>query len=196
MALDPDQLVVPGSGHVYTGTPGVSTVPTNISAAIDIAGVDGWVELGYTSEDGVGFKFGKETKPIMGWQTRRTLRNIVTGTPTSFGFTLLQQNAATFRLAMGGGSWTGSSPNFQFAPAPAQATDERSFIIESYDGDYTYRFIFREASLSEDVEFDWKADEPFDLPVRFEVLESDLHENPWIFQTNDPELGQFALVGT
>ena len=118
MALDPDQLVVTGSGRVYAGTVGVSTIPTNVSAAIDVAGTDGWVELGYTSEAGVSFSFGRDSKEIKGWQSRNPLRQVVTGTPSSFKCELLQWNHATLRLALGGGSITGSNPNFSVHPCP------------------------------------------------------------------------------
>lgn len=196
MALDPDQLVVTGSGRVYTGTPGVSTIPTNVSAAIDVAGTDGWVELGYTSESGVSFSFGRDTKEHKGWQSRNPLRQTVTGTPTSFSADLLQINHATLRLALGGGSITGNSPNFQYTPPPASFRDERSFIVEGYDGDYTYRFIFRKGINVATVDLSFVRDDPVMLPIKISVLDDDSAENPWLLQTNDPEIGSLALVGT
>lgn len=196
MALDPDQLVVTGSGRIYTGTPGVSTTPANISTAIDTAGVDGWVELGYTSESGVSFSFGRETKEIKGWQSRQTLREVVTGTPSSFKCELLQINHATLRLALGGGSVSGSSPNFAYNPPPANYRDERSFIVEGYDGVYTYRFIFLKGLNIAPAELSFVREDPVMLPIEIKILEDDSVENPWGLQTNDPEIGQFPLVGT
>lgn len=196
MALDPDQLVVTGSGRVYAGTVGVSTVPTNVSAAVDIAGTDGWVELGYTSEAGVSFSFGKDVKEIKGWQSRDPLRQIVTGTPTTVGFELLQINHATLRLALGGGSVTGTTPNFQYAPPPASFVDERAIMIEGLDGDYTYRFIFRRCVVTDKVDLSFVREDPVMLPITLSVLSTDTAENPWVMQTNDPEIGSFALVGT
>jgi hypothetical protein len=196
MALDPDQIVVAGSGRVYTGTVGVSTIPTNVSAAIDIAGTDGWVELGYTSEKGVAFSFGRDAKEIKGWQSRNPLRQVITGTPSTFKCELLQINHATLRLARGGGSVTGSNPNFNYTPPPASFRDERSFIVEAYDGDYTYRFIFRKGLNVAAAEFSFVREDPTMLPIEISILDDDTSENPWGMQTNDPEIGQFALVGT
>lgn len=196
MVKDPDQIVVPGTGSIYLGTVGTSTIPTNVSAAIDIAGTDGWVEAGYTTEDGVSFKVGRTTKEIKGWQSLNTLRRIVTGTPTSVGFTFLQMNHATWRAAMGGGSWTGSSPNFKYTPPPANFVDERALIIEGIDGNFTYRAIFRRVMLSDDVEFKFVREDPISLPTMWDVLATDTAEHPWEFQTNDPEMGDFVLVGT
>lgn len=196
MALDPDQIVVTGSGRVYAGTVGASTVPTNISAAIDIAGTDGWVELGYTTEAGVSFSFGRETKEIKGWQSRNPLREVITGTPSTFSCELLQWNHATMRLALGGGSVTGSNPNFQYAPPPPSFRDERAFIVEGYDGDDKYRFIFRKGLNVATAELAFVREDPVTLPIEISILDDDSAENPWIMQTTDPEIGQFALVGT
>lgn len=196
MALDPDQLVVTGSGRVYAGTVGVSTIPTNVSAAIDVAGTDGWVELGYTSEAGVSFSFGRDSKEIKGWQSRNPLRQVVTGTPSSFKCELLQWNHATLRLALGGGSITGSNPNFVYTPPPASFRDERAFIVEGYDGDYTYRFIFRKGLNVATANLSFVREDPVMLPIEVSVLDDDSAENPWLLQTNDPEIGQFSLVGT
>ena len=196
MALDPDQLVVTGSGRVYVGTVTASTIPTNVSAAIDLAGTDGWAEAGYVSEAGITFSFGRETKEIKGWQSRNPLREVVLATPSSFKCELLQWNHVTMRLALGGGSITGSNPNFQYAPPPASFRDERAFIIEGYDGDYTYRWIFKKGLNSATAEFSFVRENPVGLPVEIKILDDDTTENPYIFQTNDPEIGQFSLVGT
>ena len=196
MALDPDQLVVTGSGRVYTGTVGTSTIPTNVSAAIDTAGTDGWVDLGYTSEAGVSFSFGRDTTEHKGWQSRNALRRTVTGTPSSFSCELLQINHATLRLALGGGSVTGSSPNFEYTPPPANFRDERAFIVEGYDGDYTYRFIFDKGINIATADFSFVRENPVMLPIEISILDDDTSENPWRLQTNDPEIGSFALVGT
>ena len=196
MALDPDQLVVTGSGRVYTGTVGVSTIPTNISAAIDTAGTDGWVELGYVSESGVTFSFGRDVKEIKGWQSRNTLRQVVTGTPTTFSCELLQWNHATLRLALGGGSITGTNPNFNFIPPPASFRDERAFIVEGTDGDYSYRFIFRKGINVATAEMSFVREDPVMLPIEISILDDDAAEWPWGLQTNDPEIGTFSLVGT
>lgn len=196
MALDPDQLVVTGSGRVWTGTVGVSSIPTNVSTAIGQSGTTGWVDLGYTTEAGVEFNFGRDTKDIKGWQSRNTLKRIVTGTPSSFKCELLQITHATVRLAFGGGSVTGSNPNFTFTPPPASFSDERMFIVEGYDGVYTYRFIFRKGLNVAAAAFSFVREDAWKLPLEVDVLDDDSGEQPWLLQTNDPEIGQFSLVGT
>lgn len=196
MALDPDQIVVAGAGRVYTGTVGVSTIPVNVSAAIDQSGTDGWVELGYTSEKGVSFSFGRDTKEIKGWQSRNTLRQVVTGTPSKFSCELMQLNHATVRLALGGGSVTGTNPNFNYTPPPASFRDERAFIVEGYDGDFTYRFVFRKGINVATADLAFVREDAVMLPIEVSILDDDAAENPWGLQTNDPEIGSFALVGT
>ena len=196
MALDADQLVIPGTGHVYVGDAN-ETFPTNISTAVSTSGATGYVELGYTTEAGVGFSFGRTTKEIKSWQSGYTLRRLVTDTPTSVSFSLLQFTYASFRLAMGGGAFSASGSNYSYEPPDPDFVDERSIIVEASDGDYDYRWCFRRCMVSNTVDFNLMRTDPVAFPLKFDVLESGTPgQKPWLFQTNDPEIGQFALVGT
>lgn len=197
MALDADQLVIPGTGHVYVGDANES-FPTDITTAVSVSGATGFLEMGYTTEAGVGFSFGRVTKEIKSWQSGYPLRRLITDTPTSVSFSLLQLTFASFRLAMGGGAFGTSGANkYYYEPPDADFVDERSIIIEAEDGDYGYRWLFRRCIVSDTVDFNLMRTEPVAMPLKFDVLESGTPgQKPWAFQTNDPELGQFALVGT
>lgn len=196
MSLDADQIVIPATGHVYVGDAN-ETIPTNISAAVAVSGAAGYNEMGYTTEDGVGFSFGRNTKEIKGWQTGYSLRRLVEDTPTSVTFSLQQFTYTSMRLAMGGGAFSGTTPNFAYEPPEPDFVDERSIIIEAADGDYDYRWIFRRCILSDSVDFSLMRTDPVAFPLTFDVLDSGTAGiKPWLFQTNDPEIGTFALVGT
>lgn len=197
MALDADQLVIPGTGHVYVGDAN-EAFPATIGDAVSTSGATGFVEMGYTTEEGVSFSFGRTTKEIKSWQTGYPLRRLVVDTPTTFGFSLLQVTYASFRLAMGGGAFgTSGGSNYYYEPPDADFIDERSIIIQAEDGDFKYRWLFRRCILTDTVDFSLMRTDPIDLPLRFDVLESsEAGQKPWAFQTNDPEIGQFALVGT
>ncbi len=197
MALDADQLVIPGTGAVYVGDANES-FPANIDAAVSVSGATGYVEMGYTTEAGVGFSFGRVTKEIKSWQSGFPLRRLITDTPTSVSFSLLQLTFASFRLAMGGGAFgSTSSTQFYYEPPDPDFVDERAIIIEAEDGAYKYRWLFRRCIVSNTVDFNLMRTEPVAMPLKFDVLESGTPgQKPWAFQTNDPELGQFALVGT
>src|SRR5690606_3573498 len=97
MAKDATKVRVALTGTVYVAPEGTA-FPTAIS---DAPGED-WVDLGYTTEDGVEFTFGKEITNIMGWQSRDPLRKLVTEEPKSFSMTLRQLESATFLAAFGG----------------------------------------------------------------------------------------------
>lgn len=197
MALDADQLVIPGTGHVYVGDAN-ETFPATISSAVTTSGASGFVELGYTTEAGVGFSFGRVTKEIKSWQSGYPLRRLITDTPTSVSFSLLQFTYASFRLAMGGGAFgDAGSSNYYYEPPDADFADERSIIIEASDGNYDYRWLFRRCVVSDKVDFNLMRTNPVAFQLKFDVLESGTpSQKPWAFQTNDPEIGQFALVGT
>ena len=87
--------------------------------------------------------------------------------------------------------------NYFYEPPDPDFTDERSLIIEAADGDYNYRWLFRRVMLSDSVNFNLMRTEAITFPLKFDVLESGTpSQKPWAFQTDDPEIGQFALVGT
>lgn len=197
MALDADQLVIPGSGHVYVGDAN-EAFPASISTAVSLSGATGFIELGFTTEAGVGFSFGRVTKEIKSWQSGYPLRRLIQDTPTSVSFSLLQLTFASFRLAMGGGAFgTSGGSNYFYEPPDPDFVDERSIIIEAADGDFNYRWLFRRCVLSDSVDFSLMRTDPVAFPLKFDVLESGTPgQKPWAFQTDDPELGQFALVGT
>ena len=197
MALDADQLVIPGSGHVYVGDAN-ETFPATIGTAVTTSGASGFVELGYTTESGVSFSVGRVTKEIKSWQSGYPLRRLITDTPTTVSFSLLQFTYASFRLAMGGGAiGNAGGSNYFYEPPDPDFADERSLIIEASDGDYDYRWLFRRVMLSDSVNFNLVRTEAIAFPLTFDVLESGTpSQKPWAFQTNDPEIGNFALVGT
>ena len=101
-----------------------------------------------------------------------------------------------FAQIIGADVVTGSNPNFVYTPPPASFRDERAFIVEGYDGDYTYRFIFRKGLNVATADLSFVREDPVMLPIEVSVLDDDSAENPWLLQTNDPEIGQFSLVGT
>lgn len=188
MAFDSGEVRVTGTGHVYVAD--VDTpFPDSISEAV--AHADGWVELGYCSEEGARFSFGREINNIMGWQAFDPLRKVVTAVPKSVSFDLMQWNQHTVKLALGGGEVSEPvSGEYEYEPPDESFLDERALIVEGIDGDYTYRFCYRKALNESGVEFAFVRSDPVLFPITMGILAADDGAKPFLIQTDDPNIGE------
>lgn len=132
MALNAEELFIPGGGSVLVATVG-TTAPTDTTTPW---GGD-WTDLGYTSDAGVTITPGKTITNIPAWQSRYPLRRIVTEETMEIAFSLLQWNEDTIGLAFGGGSWSGGV----YTPPAAGALVEYALGIEGVDGANVERWI-------------------------------------------------------
>lgn len=187
-----DEVRVTGAGHIYVAD--VDTpFPTNISAEVDL---DDWAELGYVSEAGARFSFGREINNIMAWQKFDPIRKVVTALPKSVAFDLMQWNQHTVKLALGGGTVSGTTPNFEYEPPAESFLDQRALIIEGIDGDFSYRFCYRKALNESGVDFAFVRADPVLFPITMGVLAADDDDPPFIIQTDDPNIGELAEAGS
>lgn len=85
MAFDSDQIVVGGTGHIYTAAV-ATTAPTTEVSSLNAA----WLDLGYTTDDGVVVTPEWETEEIMAWQTPYPVRRLRISQSAGIQFTLLQ----------------------------------------------------------------------------------------------------------
>ena len=183
MAKDADQVVVGANGSVY-----VAPVGTALPADSDTALAAAYVELGYVNEDGVTFSDSKTKDNIPAWQSLRPLRKVVTDASTTASFGLLQWNAATLRLAFGGGAVTEpveASGEFRYEPPAPEAVDPRTMVIEWADGDNDYRLVIPRGEVTEGVETNVTRTSASGLPITFESTPDD-GQLPWFLLTNDP----------
>lgn len=188
MAFESSEVRVTGTGHVYVA-PVDTPFPATINAAVSHNA--GWVELGYASEDGARFSFGREVNEIMAWQSFDPIAQVVTRVPKTVSFDLMQWNQHTVELALGGG--TVSEPvsgAYEYAPPDESFRDERALIVEGIDGDYTYRFCYRKAINEEGVEFAFVRENPVLFPITMKILAPDDDASAYIIQTNDPSIGE------
>lgn len=190
MALESSEVRVTGTGHVYVAPVGTA-FPTDISTAVSHAA--GWRELGYVSEEGARFSFGREVNEIMAWQSFDPLRLVVTAVPKQVQFDLMQWNQFTVSLALGGGTFTEpTSGNYLYEPPAEDFIDERALIIEGTDGDYDYRFCYRKSVNMEGVDFAFVRENPVLFPVTMRILAADAGAKSFLLQTNDPNIGELV----
>jgi hypothetical protein len=179
MAQDATKVRVALTGKVWLGKSESVTMPANITAAVSSTDFD---DLGFTTEDGVTFTFGKNVTDIMGWQSSDPLRKLLTAEPKSVEFVLRQMERATFLSAFGG-TITGTDPNFEWAPPAPGTLAVRPLIVEFTDDDIDYRFIYRRCSDEAEKKVQLLRTDAVNLPANYAVLAAS--PNAWIVQTND-----------
>ena len=182
MAKDVDQIVVGANGSIHVAPIG-TTQPVSEAAAY----AAGWVELGYTSEDGVTLTDSKTIEPIPVWQLFYPARRVITDRDFSAAFVLRQWSADTVALAFGGGEVTEvSTGHFKYEPPAPEVIDERALGITWLDGDKTYRLIIPRGVVIENVETKIARGAAADLPVTFGIIGDDAGGAPWYLLTDDP----------
>lgn len=144
-------------------------------------------DLGFTTADGVTFKIAKETTDIGGWQTMNPLRRLVTSEPRSASFTLRQLDRTTWLRSMGGTITelvAGNPATYRWEPNDGQVVEGMLFI-DFVDGSITYRFGFRRAAQSAEVEFSLVRGDAVNVPNEWTAL-APTAGKAFHLDTNDP----------
>lgn len=193
--LDVDEVTVGANGKVYIAPVGTAAPGDPI-----IAPAAAWVDLGYTSEEGVGLNKGREVASIRAWQSFFDIRKIVTGESLRLTWQLQQWNDANVVLAFGGGAVTtvaaAAGPpaliqHYRYEPPLAGDLDERAGMVEWADGDKHYRLIVPRGMVGDAVETNLTKNAESRLPIAFDVLGTD-GAVPWYLITDDPALNPAA----
>lgn len=170
MAIDGNQVRVAGGGHVYVAAKGTA-IPKDL-AELD---VKTFFDLGYVTEDGVSFSFGRESEDINAWQGDK-VKVITTKEPAMCKFSLMQTNADTVKVAFGGGAVTasGTAPNeiYTFTPPATGDNTERVLIIEFSDGAAKYRYCLPRVQIEGTVEYTLTRNGAVTYPLEFGILDN------------------------
>lgn len=190
--LDPDQSTAAGNGYVAVSALEV-TLPTDIADLIpdESNQVDldaGWVALGYLTEAGPRFSFGRETKDIAAWQAFDPIRTLITKIPKQAEFDLEQWNADAVRLGLGGAVISSAGSGTMLEPEDESFLDYRQLIIYGADGDKHYGFVFRRAQNTKNLEFPFVREDISALPIGMKILRQPADtDKPWYLLTDDPD---------
>jgi hypothetical protein len=180
MALDGTQVRVAGAGHVYVAPPG-TVAPADINTALTTA----WTDLGYVTEEGVSFTFGRETEDLNAWQADK-VRVLTLRAPKNVEYALMQTNSKTLVTALGGGAWEDDgSGSFTFTPPRDDENAVHSMVIEFTDGDISYRYYFPRVQVEGEVSFTLTRSGAVTYPINFGVLAA---TPPYTIFSNDEAL--------
>ena len=170
MAKNATQVRVALTGSIWFNSDLNAAIPDDLDTP-----PAGYVDLGFTTDDGVTFTLSKETEDIMGWQTGDVLRKLVTAEPKSAAFTLRQVSRDTW-LATNGGTITltraaaGEVPAvYRWEPTQSEVV-EGVLLIDFEDDGINYRFGFRRAMQGAEVEFQLVRGDAVNLPNEWTAL--------------------------
>lgn len=161
MALDPNELFIPGGGSVL-----IAAVGTAAPDDTDTPWGVGWTDLGYTTENGVTITPNRTLQNVNAWQSRYPIRRTVTEETMEIAFSLLQHNEDTISLAFGGGTWDGGV----YSPPPAGELHEYALGIEGVDGDKIERWIIYRTIVGTIGGVSLNRTTPSALPVTMSLL--------------------------
>ncbi len=185
MAIDGSEVRVAGAGHVYVA-PMATAIPTDLSP---LPGA--WIDLGYVTEDGVGFTFGREVEDLNAWQGDK-IRTLSTKEPASTTFALMQTNETVLEVAFAGGSVTESAGDpkvYTFTPPKSGTNTERALVIEFEDGSIVYRYCIPRTQIEGSVEFTLTRTGALTYPLTMGILDNG-DKPKFTIVSNDPKMAQ------
>ncbi|MFF8830640.1 phage tail protein [Streptomyces sp. NPDC015131] len=168
------QIRVAGTGRILVAPAGTPAPAAPKNTTEDWAA--GWVELGYTSTDGIKFNKKDKIDPVDTWQSVSPARFIYSDRDLTVKFQLLQFNKDTLPFFMGGGSvaavtTAGVTDTYTYAMGAEPQKDERQLGIEFKDGaDVTYRFVIPRGQVTETEEIALTRTGALKLGVTFTAL--------------------------
>jgi hypothetical protein len=186
--LAPEEVTVAGFQRILVAPIGTDT-PDDIT---DDPSSD-WVDLGYTTEDGIAFSFGLDTDDLMTSQSLDPIRKLTTARPKTVTASLRQLNRETLALALGGGTFQDAGAGWEFEHAASSFIDERAVMVEFEDGPKKVRFWSYRTMVSEAVEFTLVNTAGLVFPLTFSVLANDPFTYKW--QGNSEALGESGTGG-
>jgi len=166
MPLNASEIRVAGTGRVLVAPPN-TPAPANFTT--DWAAP--WVDLGYTSVDGVKFTKKDKLDPIDTWQTIAAIRYVYSDRDLSVKFVLLQVNADTLPFFFGGGAVSSGAAGLSYEIAAAPQVTEKALGIEFKDGpSITHRFVIPRGVVTETDETTLTRTTSIKLGVTFTAL--------------------------
>lgn len=145
MSLNASEIRVAGTGRILVA-PAHTPPPADITAEW----ASPWLDLGYTSSEGVKFTKKDKLDPVDTWQTVAAVRYVYSDRDLSVKFSLMQINMDTLGFFFGKPLTTPTGLSFDIAAAPV--VDERALGIEFKDGSAVQRFVIHRGVVTETEE--------------------------------------------
>jgi len=172
MAGDASQIVVAGTGVVSIAPYG-TTLPvfdTTLRETLDAA----FVDVGFTTEDGVTVTDGVSVNEIMAWQSSYPVRRVVESYTGAVKFDLLQWSKDIFEQVLHGVvTEPVASTVHLFTPTRDGVVAEKSIVVDLDDGTTQYRWVFPRVGLAADIEIPLVRTAASVIPTEWGVIGGD-----------------------
>ncbi len=182
------QITVPTRTKVWLADVGTA-VPTTATAAPGA----GWFDVGYTTEDSTQIATSPNFQDVRSAQSDYPTLTFQVSDELTISVDLQQWNTDNFIAAFGGGTVTGTSPNFVFTPPLLGARKERACMVDVTNGVKAYRFVFPRTLQKEGLTVALNRGGEAKLPLRLTLLGSD-GGTPYTMLTNDTNFGTPTLT--
>ncbi|MFE4334261.1 phage tail protein [Streptomyces sp. NPDC056831] len=179
------EVRIAGAGSVWVAPAG-TTVTDTLAASMTAP----WINLGFTSSDGVKFNKKDKNDPIDTWQSTAPARFILTDRDVTLKFQLLQMSKDTFQFYMGTGSTSlvtagstaeATAKKLELTGAPG-GQDQRAIAIDFKDNngttDLRYRLVVPYAAVSDVEELSLARTGAIKLGVTVTTLSGDKPNDP------------------
>ncbi|MGW2746960.1 phage tail tube protein [Streptomyces sp. NPDC001450] len=186
------EIRIAGTGNVWWAPAGTTVKETTPLASP-------WVNLGFTSSDGVKFNKKDKNDPVDTWQSMAPARFMLSDRDLTLKFQLLQINKDTFPFYLGvpsssivasGSTTETTAQKIEISGAPG-GQDQRALAIDFADNngtkDLRYRLLIPYGAVSEVEELSLSRSGAVKLGVTFTALSGDDPTKPlatWL--VNDP----------
>lgn len=128
MALDASNAAVAVSGEIFVGDLDAA-VPTSV---VFDPTANGYVGLGYLSEDGFELTPESSSENLVGWQNAAVLRTIITEASITVTFTMVEIKQETIETYWG---TTVNTATGAYDVDPAATGGKKKWILQVIDGD-------------------------------------------------------------
>lgn len=183
--MDPDNVVVAGTGAVYVAPEGTA-LPANLAAL-----AAPWENLGYISDDGATVTLSRNQEEVTAWQSSDPIRVLVTSEPKKIEFELLEFGSpVAVELALRGGAIAVAAGIATYTPPAAGSSDVRAMVVEAEDDGATFRFCWSRVALDDDVSFQLQKSDAARLPLSFGV-----QSGGWTIVTDHPAFVAAGMEG-
>jgi hypothetical protein len=182
MAGNANQIVVAGTGVVWIA-PYTTALPpeTAVFDTLDAA----YVDMGFTTDDGVTLRDGITVEEINAWQSLYPVRRVVSTYTGAILFDLLQWSKDIFEQVLGGVTTEPVSDTVhKFVPTRDGVVLEKTIIVDFEDGTEDYRWVFPKVALGADIEIPIDKKVAATIPTEWGVLGGDA-AGSWYMLTTD-----------
>lgn len=178
MARDSSQFFVGGVTDVYVAPVGTA-MPADETTSLNAA----FVNLGFTTDDGVGFNVSYDTATRNSSQALDPTLRIRTGRDTTVTVGLQQFNQTTLPLALGGGTVTVSTTHTSYSAPDPEDIDYRALITHSVYGGKVLRICIPKVMVTETGDISFAKEEESVLDLTFGAIASSAAA-PWTLLGN------------